>query len=110
MPSGAALAVAAELGRIGEAVDRALQRLSDAARLCTTEALAGRDPLGAEEPLQAPFSKEAAQAHARRWANALRASSQRAALLETALRKRRLDNGAETLNDVCIKSGALRGA
>ena len=43
--AGAALAVAAELGRIGEAVDRALKRLSDAARLCTTEALAGRDPL-----------------------------------------------------------------
>ena len=64
----------------------------------------------AEEPLTAPFSKEAAQAHARRWASALRASSQRAALLETALRKRRLDNGAETLNDVCIKSGALRGS
>ena len=33
--AGAALAVAAELGRIGEAVDRALGRLSDAARLCT---------------------------------------------------------------------------
>ena len=71
--AGAALAVAAELGRIGEAVDRALGRLSDAARLCTTEALAGRDPLGVEEPLTAPFSKEAAQAHARRWASALRA-------------------------------------
>jgi hypothetical protein len=109
--AGAALAVAAELGRIGEAVDRALARLSDAARLCTTEALAGRDPCGENaEPLTAPFSKEAAQAHARRWASALRASSQRAALLETALRKRRLDNGAETLNDVCIKSGALRGS
>ena len=94
--AGAALAVAAELGRIGEAVDRALARLSDAARLCTTS-LSGPRPLGENaEPLTAPFSKEAAQAHARRWANALRASSQRAALLETALRKRRLDNGAET--------------
>lgn len=111
--AGAALAVAAELGRLEEAVDRALKRLADAAQTCTAAALAGRDPRedADAEPLTAPFAKDAAQAHARHWAAALRSSSQRAALLETALRKRRVDvaAGAETLHDAAVKAGAFKG-